>query len=379
MSTSTLVVAGNNCYLDFTQAPPRASELDYEMLSQFCDAWQGDVTILGTSPISKRQRSVPLKAWRSVAAASPRRSTGAGRILGLPRALWVAVREIRRADAVLARLPSPMGFWVLVLCRVLGAEFYCSIHGAGKRVAASGPVLGLVARSQRAFYRLLLSKCAKVFSTSRELIDLYGAPRGRSYLYRSSVVRQVVERSSLPDFSVLAIRLCWVGRLSPEKDPHLFIRISAEFARRGWKVNCTVVGDGPSLTEVADLAREAGVTVDFMGWIDDREVISSILKGHDFVLVTSPREGSPKILVEGMALGTPGVVATRNSTIDSYVEVGAVLGVPDFAPSTWVDVMSDAWNERVYAGLLRRGYTHVESLTLPALIRELSNQLGPGH
>lgn len=109
-----------------------------------------------------------------------------------------------------------------------------------------------------------------------------------------------------------AVLVGWVGRLSFEKGPDLFVEA---LARTGDHVHGVFVGDGPLREPLLALADERGVAhrLHFTGM---RPQASRYLAAFDVLALTSRTEGTPMVLLEAMWAGVP-IVAT------------AVGGVPD--------------------------------------------------
>jgi glycosyltransferase involved in cell wall biosynthesis len=102
-----------------------------------------------------------------------------------------------------------------------------------------------------------------------------------------------------------------LGRLSPEKNLAVFLRMAALLRPRragdGWR--CVVVGEGPARPGLEDLAASLGLggRVIFAGEQDD---VAAALAAMDLFVMTSDTEGMPNAVLEAMAAGLP-VVATR--------------------------------------------------------------------
>jgi glycosyltransferase involved in cell wall biosynthesis len=138
-----------------------------------------------------------------------------------------------------------------------------------------------------------------------------------THLLRNAVVpnTSALDRSasraalSLPADAVL---VGWVGRLSHEKGPDLFVEA---LAQTGDQVHGVFVGDGPLRQQMRTLAAVRGVAhrLHFTGM---RPQASRYLAAFDVLALTSRTEGTPMVLLEAMWAGVP-IVAT------------AVGGVPD--------------------------------------------------
>lgn len=129
-------------------------------------------------------------------------------------------------------------------------------------------------------------------------------PRGGS-LDRAAARERLGMR---PDATVLG----WVGRLSPEKAPDLFLEA---LARLDADVRGSVVGDGRERPELEARAESLGLTgrVHWHGRVD---AAHRLFRAFDVFVLSSRTEGTPMTLFEAMEAEVP-IVAT------------AVGGVPD--------------------------------------------------
>jgi glycosyltransferase involved in cell wall biosynthesis len=118
----------------------------------------------------------------------------------------------------------------------------------------------------------------------------------------------------------------WIGRLSHEKGPDLFVRA---FADVDSSVHAVMIGDGSELDAVTGLARSLGITdrLHLPGILPDAK---RYLKAFDCLVLSSRTEGTPMVLLECMWAGVP-MIAT------------AVGGIPDFlSPSEAILCPPDA-------------------------------------
>ena len=107
----------------------------------------------------------------------------------------------------------------------------------------------------------------------------------------------------------------FVGRLSPEKAPDLFVQMVSRLLPKHANAAFVLIGDGPMREHLEAQARLLGVAsrVHFLG---ERRDVLPLLPSLSALVVPSHAEGMPLALMEGMAAGLP-VVAT------------AVGGVPE--------------------------------------------------
>jgi glycosyltransferase involved in cell wall biosynthesis len=110
-----------------------------------------------------------------------------------------------------------------------------------------------------------------------------------------------------------AFHVGWIGRLSREKGPDVFLRSLS--ALSGEHVVASVVGDGPMGQELRLLAGELGLD-GMVRWHGEVPDARKLMRAFDVVVLSSRSEGTPVVLLEAIDAGVP-VIATR------------VGGVPD--------------------------------------------------
>ena len=110
----------------------------------------------------------------------------------------------------------------------------------------------------------------------------------------------------------------WVGRLSPEKGPDVLVEAFRNSEMPG-NVHAVFLGDGPLAMPLQERAAHLGLAqrISWMGCVPNA---GRLLRAFDVIVLSSRTEGTPMVLLEAMAAGTP-IIATR------------VGGVPDLLPA----------------------------------------------
>jgi glycosyltransferase involved in cell wall biosynthesis len=112
----------------------------------------------------------------------------------------------------------------------------------------------------------------------------------------------------------------FIGRLSPEKGPEVFVRAALLLQGRQSPAQCVFIGEGPMQAELAALSERLGLRgrLHFAGLRDDMATVYNEL---DVAVSTSHSEAMPLALMEAMASGLP-VIATRVGGVPDIVEHG---------------------------------------------------------
>jgi len=120
-----------------------------------------------------------------------------------------------------------------------------------------------------------------------------------------------------------ALLVGWVGRLSHEKGPDLFVEA---LAMTGDHVHGVFVGDGPLREQMRALAAERRVMhrLHFTGM---HPQASRYLAAFDALALTSRTEGTPMVLLEAMWAGVP-IVATAVGGVPDVLRTGDALLCP---------------------------------------------------
>lgn len=104
------------------------------------------------------------------------------------------------------------------------------------------------------------------------------------------------------------------GRLSVEKRVDRSIDSIAALVDSGEDVKLVVAGDGPRRAGLERRAR--GLPVEFIGFVDGRVELASLLASADVALAPGPHETFGLAALESLATGTPVVVSSSSALAD---------------------------------------------------------------
>ena len=97
----------------------------------------------------------------------------------------------------------------------------------------------------------------------------------------------------------------YVGRLSSEKG-------AVELAQRfpDWS-HLRVIGDGPQVETIKDIARASRGSVEYAGRLSHEETMRAVASAEGLIVPSLCTEGIPSVALEAMAHGTPIIVSDR--------------------------------------------------------------------
>ncbi|MGI9020533.1 MAG: glycosyltransferase [Solirubrobacterales bacterium] len=257
----------------------------------------------------------------------------AGSAAGTLRAMW---RGLSQVDVVWVFGPHPLSLLLALLALVRRRRVILGVRQDTMRYFrarlpgnAWAPLLVPLWLLDRAFH--LLARAVSTIVVGSELERAYGGPRPGlvSATISLASTADVLERA--PEQTADgARRLLTVGRVEPEKNPLLVVEMLAELNRRRPGFSLLWAGTGRMSAEVLDLAARRGVAdrIELPGFVPYGPELISLYRDADMFVHVSLTEGSPQVLVEAMAAGTP-VVATNVGSVAATLEEGrAGLLVP---------------------------------------------------
>jgi glycosyltransferase involved in cell wall biosynthesis len=153
--------------------------------------------------------------------------------------------------------------------------------------------------------------------------------------------------------------VAFVGRLSPEKRPDLFIAMAALVARDRPEADFLVIGSGAQQREtVQQAAAMPDLPVTFTGLVSE---VASLMEGIDVLVCPSDTEGTPRVVLEAMSAGVP-VVATRVGGLPDLIVDGETgfLVPPNSAAALAGPVTRLLSDEPLYRCISHGARTHAE-------------------
>jgi glycosyltransferase involved in cell wall biosynthesis len=150
------------------------------------------------------------------------------------------------------------------------------------------------------------------------LTDCCGVPEARVTAIYNGVDTDYFQPPTAPASGPPRV-LC-VARMVPEKDHDTLLAAFARTAQVHPEAELWLVGDGPRLAEIRDLARRL-LPDDRVTILPPREDLRPLLNQASLLVLSSRAEAFPNVILEAMASGLP-VVATRVGGVPELVDSG---------------------------------------------------------
>lgn len=178
-------------------------------------------------------------------------------------------------------------------------------------------------RKQRLYTWLTLQLCRTpqvhsvvcVADSIAGLMRRAGVRDGKLHVLRNGLPEGASTTRPRPAAAPPAPLLGFVGRLSQEKGPDLFLELAISLCMRQPELNVVLLGEGPQRAELEARVAAAGLSarIHLPGY---QQHASEWLGALSALVLSSRTEGTPMVLLEAMQLGTP-------------IAAFAVGGIPD--------------------------------------------------
>ncbi len=157
----------------------------------------------------------------------------------------------------------------------------------------------------------------------------------------------------------------WVGSVSERKRPHLLLECAKLFPQ----LNFTMIGDGEKSLEIIERIRVENIqNVRYLGRISNDKVYEELKNAH-LLLMTSDKEGLPKVIGEAMSSSVPAIYINECYTVD-YIQNGVngfgVANVEEMKER--VQYLLD--NPAIYQEMSKQAFESIQKYRWSALIKQ---------
>lgn len=232
-------------------------------------------------------------------------------------------------DVIHAHHPFVLGPAALRLARKMGKPLVYTFHTQYDQYSHYVPLpSGLVrwiAKNQVRRFAQAAERVTTPAETARQILLGYGVANEITVIpnpidlsrFQTAKGDSVKREYNLSDEKVLIN----IGRIAPEKNLELLLQsFRLILAGASGPVKLMIVGDGPSLKGLKELARELGIAnaVIFTGLVEPSRV-PDYLAAADLFVMTSKTEVKPLTQLEALASGTPIVAVSAAGANDTII------------------------------------------------------------
>lgn len=180
---------------------------------------------------------------------------------------------------------------------------------------------------------LWAARRSRVFTNGTHLVEKLAKYGVKATPVVSSTV---FEKELHNDFRPLPIikgmvTVTYIGYVRSAKGMHCLMDFCKQLNDDDLKFQFHLIGDGEMLEDVKSFLNREGLTdnVILHGHIDNRVEMNSILRSSDIFFFPSLSEGSPRVVIEAMAQGTP-VISTPVGSLPGTFRDGETIRFFDF-------------------------------------------------
>lgn len=214
---------------------------------------------------------------------------------------------------------------------------FAKMYGKKKCIVSSVEIQTVYEKPKyKKFFTRYIADYFCISNFLNELNERYWGKK-KTVLYLGVPVASAFEQKSKIE------RFAFVGSLEERKHPLDFLEMGENFP----DYEFVMIGSGSMHQLVIDeIERRHLNNVSLMGRLDNVDVIET-LKNCSVLLMTSEKEGLPKVVLEAAACGVPSIYINKNYSID-YIENGKNgFGIPSLDAMTDV-ITSLLSNPQVY-------------------------------
>ena len=238
-------------------------------------------------------------------------------------AVWRLVRR-RRYDFLHAHFIFPDGLIVWLVQRATGVPYVITAHGSD--VPGHNPHRFVTAHRLLApVWNAVVRDAAQLVCPSDRLRSLISASSPEA---RTTVIPNGI---NVADFTgsngdKYARRILIVGRMVEGKGVQHVLAALEGFSKKDYELH--IVGDGPYLPALRELAQRQDAVATFWGWLDhDSSNLKTLYETSSIFVLPSEAENFPVVLLEAMASGLA-IITTEGTGCAEVVGDAALLVSP---------------------------------------------------
>jgi len=242
---------------------------------------------------------------------------------------------VAQADAVIARVPSQLGWLAATRAHQMGKPYFLEVLGDPLQVKGlgHGPHYRLVAYLEARRLQNLLRRATAVCFVGQNLCRQYQPFANGQPCEVISDIRldpSLITSARAYSAPLTKLKIALVAALHPYKRQADLIRACGQVRDQGLAVELHLAGSGPRLLSLRALCKKLHLDehVVFHGHIADQRTLFALLDQSDLFVMTSATEGMPRAMIEAMARGLP-VAGSKTGGLQELVRASELFPVGD--------------------------------------------------
>ncbi len=154
-----------------------------------------------------------------------------------------------------------------------------------------------------------------------------GVARHKLHVLPNGLPPFLEQEGSRPSLAQQSPLIGFVGRLSQEKGPDLFVELAIELCRKHSTLSAVMLGEGPMRAELSARIEACGLR-DRILLPGYQQRMSDWLRALDVLVLSSRTEGTPMVVLEAMQVGTPIAAFSVGGIPDMLIDKDSALLSP---------------------------------------------------
>ncbi len=150
-------------------------------------------------------------------------------------------------------------------------------------------------------------------------------------------------------------KILTIARLIERKNVSLSIRILKEMIELDIPARLTIIGDGPEMSSLQQLAEELNIKncIDFQGFLNENDLLHYLVS-CDAYLFTGSNEGISIALLQALSFGVPAVVKQNDGNSKIFGKLGQKFIVGSSNPQDYAELLSKLYTDIEYRSMAEK-------------------------
>ncbi|MDQ7918278.1 glycosyltransferase family 4 protein [Mesonia sp. MT50] len=294
----------------------------------------------------------------------------------------IAYRRLKDINTYYSRYPVPFGW----LQKLYGKDSKRIVHYVGDPTdtTRNNPnfsklkkkILLNLFRPENFLYTLA-AKDAKVYTNGHHIADkLKKRSINAIPLISSTLTEKDFFFEESKNYAPNVAKFIYLGNLRSAKGVETIIRAFGMYQKEHPQSQFNLIGSGEFEDELKNIVKLEKISnVAFIGRIDDRDQINSLLRTSDVFLFGSLSEGSPRVILEAMANGLV-VISTPVGSLPNIFQDGEDILFAEFNnPKLFLDKMNELGRNRKLFNFLRiNSFTKIKNYTIANFVKQIFDE-----